>query len=163
MYRNDITKSRVLKIIQDFNARDGFITFAYVAKELFCDRETAKKHIGLYEATRKAFISKQEERYDAAEEMMFEMARENFQALKYVLSSKVRSRGWGIDLSTLTENAENDIFGMDDKKQTNGGMAILSSDEITQIEAIINKTQTVDTDFEEIEPQKEVKALKRTV
>ena len=158
--RNMLTKSMVLRAIENHNPKDGYITFSDIARELLVDWATARKHVMKYDECKVLFFSKQESALDEAEKAIFEYAKTDLSALKYLLSTKGKHRGYG--LPTATGTAQTDLLSIE-AQPTGGGVNIISNDDINAIEAILNKNKVIDTDFEEIEPQSEEKALKRTV
>jgi hypothetical protein len=137
--RNDITKSRVLRVINDYNPKDGYITFSDIAKELFCDWATARKHVGKYEETRNAYLSKCEMAIDEAEKTLFQMSKSDVSALKYLLSTKGKHRGYGLP-SVINNQVQNDYFGMESETkviQQNGRLLTLTEETVNAIEQLL--------------------------
>jgi hypothetical protein len=152
--RNDITKSRVLRVINSYDPKDGYITFSDIAKELFCDWATARKHVGKYEETRNAFLSKCEAALDEAEKKLFEVAKSDISALKYLLSTKGKHRGYGLPTNAVSSQTQNDYFGIEVEQKTvnsNGQLVILTHDKIEAINEILhnNENSYLDHDTDE--------------
>ena len=163
--RNDITKSRVLKVIKDFNPQDGYITFSDVARELFCDWATARKHVGKYEETRIACLAKGEETLDIAEKTLFKEAKTDISALKYLLSTKGKHRGYGLPSSVVnSQNVSSDFFGIETEKES-GSLIIISDEDIDAMDNVLKERHKaksyidVEHEIENEETQNNVKII----
>lgn len=135
-----ITKSLVLQAIELHNPIDGYMTISDVAKQLHCDWATARKYIGMYEETRIAFLAKGEESLDHAEKTLFDVAKTDVSALKYLLSTKGKHRGYGLP-QYASATVQNDFYGIEIENNTsevkvNGQLIVLDN---TLIQAIVDE------------------------
>jgi hypothetical protein len=149
--RNDITIDRVLSIIQKYDS-PRVIMISDVARVLCCDWVTAKRHIEKHKETREAFTSKVEEALDEAEKTLFDIAvgQTNISALKYLLSTKGKHRGYALPMVSGQLNMFDPKEG---EEQSDGGLFVLDMDKMTHIEAFMKGESESLTDFQSRQSQ----------
>lgn len=136
--RNDINKTKILRIIQNFDAKAGYITVSDVAKLLFCDWATARKHINLYPDCVAAFQAKGEESLDYAEKELFRVAKTDVGALKYLLSTKGKNRGYALPMVNGAGVASG-LFDAPQSDENESGVKVLSVQDCELIDNILQK------------------------